>query len=578
MQPSARSPYPSRLLAVAALAVAALTPAAAPAGPRDELLRLVPEDVGFCLVVQDLRGHSAAFLASPFYRRFQESPLGQALLNAPEIQKLKALEKSLRDQLGVDWPRLRDDILGDAVAFAYRPGPPGKPDEEQGLLLVRARDGKLLAELFERFNKAQEKSGELKQLEALEHNGVRYHRRVEKKGEHYVYLRDSLLAVSGRKAILQQAIDLDRKAPKDEAPVARQLRLLGADKAFVSLWVNPRVFRPEIERQAKDAKGPEAAFLRAFATYWQALEGVALGLALDKDLELTLALRAEPERLPAAARKLFAELAKPSELWDCFPDDALLAAAGRLDAAALFEALGDFLPPQERQALLDALGRSLGAALGKDFAKEVLPNLGPDLGLCVTAPPAGDKAWFPHTVLALRVRPGPADAPLDQALLRAVDFYALSLVFGYNRGRQAPDQLALKSVFQDKVEVKYLVNDRLFPPGLQPAYGLQRGYLVLGSSPEAVRRFGAAPAGASPQAGDEVPLLRMSLKELRRFVKERREPLAAFVAEKNQLPREEAGKALDKLLTGLELIDRLELTHRSAGHGQVKLTLRVRTA
>jgi hypothetical protein len=553
-----------------------LTPAAS-AAPRDEVLRLVPEDVGFCLIVQDLRGHAAAFLASPFYRRFHASPLYQVLRNTPEVKKLLALEKFLQDPLGIDWPRLRDDILGDAVAFAYRPGPSGKPEEEQGLLLLKARDGKLLAEVFARLNKVQEKSGDLKQLEVLEHNGVKYYRRVEKNGEHYVYLRDALLALSSQQAFVQQAIDLDRKAGTEEGPVAKQLRQLGADKAFVSLWVNPRVFQGEIERLAKDAPGAEASFLQTFAGYWKALEGAALYLSLDKELELALALRADPERLPPAARKLFAEFARRSELWARFPDDALLAAAGRIDAAALVEVLSDFLPKEERQVLLNALGRNLGAALGKDFCKDVLPNLGPDVGLCVTAPPADDKAWFPHTVLALRVRPGSKETPVDQALVRAVDFYALSLVFGYNRRHEPPDQLALKSVFQDKVEVKYLVNDRLFPPGLQPGYALQAGYLVLGSSPEAIRRFGTAPAAPVTPAKDDVPLLRLSLKDLRRFVKERREPLADFVAAKNQLSREEVGKALDKLLIGLDLLDRLELTQRSTGAGQLTLTLRIHT-
>ena len=38
----------------------------AKASPRDELLRLVPADVGFCLVLEDLRGHGKAFAESPF--------------------------------------------------------------------------------------------------------------------------------------------------------------------------------------------------------------------------------------------------------------------------------------------------------------------------------------------------------------------------------------------------------------------------------------------------------------------------------------------------------------------------------
>src|SRR3954451_2545324 len=51
-------------------------------GPRDELLRYVPEGVGFCVVLQDLRGHGAAFLASPFLEQLRRSPLGESLGSA----------------------------------------------------------------------------------------------------------------------------------------------------------------------------------------------------------------------------------------------------------------------------------------------------------------------------------------------------------------------------------------------------------------------------------------------------------------------------------------------------------------
>src|SRR5207247_3290697 len=43
------------------------------AAPRDELLRFVPADVGFCLVLQDLRGPAADLLASPFVRQLRQS-------------------------------------------------------------------------------------------------------------------------------------------------------------------------------------------------------------------------------------------------------------------------------------------------------------------------------------------------------------------------------------------------------------------------------------------------------------------------------------------------------------------------
>jgi hypothetical protein len=130
--------------------------------------------------------------------------------------------------------------------------------------------------------------------------------------------------------------------------------------------------------------------------------------------------------------------------------------------------------------------------------------------------------------------------------------------------------LSLQVATQDKREVKYLQGERCFPPGLQPAFSLQGGYLVLATSLEIVRRFGI-PAGVS-DATAPFPLLRVSFKDCRAYLKERREPLAEALAEKNNVSKEEAGKWLDGVQEGLQLIDRLELRQRTTP-GQVTFTL-----
>src|SRR2546430_7288658 len=116
------------------------------ASPRDELLRLVPEDVAFCLLVEDLRDHAAAFLRSPFHEQFAASPFAASLLASPELHKLAEVAGVLRRHLQIDVNQLRDDVLGDAIVFAYRPGPPGQPEREQGLFLLYARDPRQLGD------------------------------------------------------------------------------------------------------------------------------------------------------------------------------------------------------------------------------------------------------------------------------------------------------------------------------------------------------------------------------------------------------------------------------------------------
>jgi hypothetical protein len=556
------------------LAAFLLLPVAASAAtPREELLRLVPDDVGFCLVVQDFRGHADALQSSPFVQHFRRSPLGVALHGSQEMHKLEEAEKFLQKTLQVDFARLRDDLFGDAIVFAYRPGPSGQAKQDQDLILLRARDPKLLAELLDRINKVQKETGELKELEVREHNGQKYFRRAERKDENFYWLSGPILALSSKEEMLRRVLERDRQPAAGEPAVARQLRLLGADKNLASLWINPRAFEPDMEQKSAAAVGPEAAVLQNVLRHWKTLDGIALGFDVRKDLELSLTVRVRTDALPAATRRLLTEAARPSELWDRFPEGALLTTAGRADAVALLDVIGDLLTQHDRETLHDGLERNLGAVLGKNVVKDVLPFVGPDWGLCLLAPPAADPGWFPHVILALRVRPGDKKPGVDQALVSVVRFFAVAAVLDHNRKNK--EAMTLQAAVQDQVEVQYLVSDTAFLPGLQPAFALCNGYLVLASSPEAVRRFSAA-APRSPVASEELPLLRVSFSRLREYVKARREPLALAVAEKNGIPRDEAERRLDGLLLGLQLFERLELSQRP-GDGQVTLTLRVQT-
>jgi hypothetical protein len=545
--------------------------------PTNDLLRLVPQDMGFCLVVQDLRGHAERFLGSPFVEHFLRSPLGQALRNAPESQKLAQARSFLEGVLGVDWPRIRDEILGDAVVAAYRPGPP-VGTEEAGLFLVRARNADLLAQLVQRLNDVQKESGDLKDLVVSKHQGVSYFCRVESKGKTFYYLRGPVLAFSPQEPAIQQVIDLDLRPPPtaETTPLETALDRADAKEALALLWINPRVFEPEIERSCKQAQGAEAAVRTAVLSYWKALEGAALVVSLhERDLQLKLTLRIREERLPAAARKLLQRESQPSELWQRFPQQALLTVAGRFDPKAWDEFVTSLLNEGDRQALHKAVDRGAGAALGKDVGRDVLPYLGPDWGFCIAPTPVAEKAWFPRMIWALRVRQGDQQPSVDRVLLNGLNTLATLAVFAYNTSHD--DRLTLRVVFDGPVEVRHLTGDKAFPPGLQPAFAYKDGYLLVASSPEAIRSFGMS--GSSNSVGTsarEVPLLRLSFVALGKYLKDRQEALTPYLAEKGHLDSVEVSRRIQKLLDGIALFDRVDLTHYSADNQQ-SLILRVRT-
>jgi transcriptional regulator of met regulon len=557
----------TRISLVALLASAVLSSAAA-AAPRDELLRLVPDDVAFCLTVQDLRGHAEALAASPFAEAFRKSAFGAALKESDELKKLRLFDAELQRQVGLGTAGIADKLLGDAFVLAYRGNPPGKMHEDQGLFLLRARDAQMLTDFVARLTRAQKESGELQELDERRHAGATYFRRAERKGENFYYINGPVLAFTAQERLLREVIERDRRASAGEPAIVQQLRALGVDRMLASVWINPRAFDAEMERNCEKAEGADKIVQATVRRYWKALDSAALALSLEKDARLMLAVRARTAELPPAAQRFLAEAARLPRLWDHFPEDALLAVAGRVDVAALLEMLGDFQTAEARASLSESLERGLGGPSGKDYLRELLPAIGPDVGLCLLAPPSSEKCPLPQAILAMRVH---SEGGADEALLATVDFYArLAVLLQHGPGKS----LSLKSIRQGKTEVKYLAGEGVFPSGVQPAYALKEGYLVFASSPEALGRFVAK--GTAHEAGAR-PLLRISARALHHYLKERLDALAPLVAEQNKMPKEEAARRLETLRNVTELLDRIEIGQATQS-GTLTFTMKLRPA
>jgi hypothetical protein len=548
------------------------------APPRDELLRLVPADAGFCVVVQDLRSHLARLEQSPFAARLGASRFAQAFREAPEFRKLASLDERLLTNLNVSWAQLRDDILGDAIVLAYRPGRPGRPSEEQGLLLLHARQPRLLADLITRLNEFQRQTGEMIALDRREHRGqVYYHRRKKADGDEFYFLRGALLAFSDKEDQLQAVIDCDRQAQAVDAEppaLTRRFEQLGVERSLFVWWVNPRAFDSALRPKVEQATGAEGAFLRTFARYWYALDGVALFLNVDRDFTGGIAVRARTADLSPAARLLVTDSARPSAVLASVPPNALFMAAGRLPWVPLIDAGGEFLAPDARRSIHDAVERSVGAILGRDVLTEIVRRVGPDWGVWLTLPESAGKHWLPSLTAVLRLRPGENGIPVEQRVLDGLDFGARLAVLAYNA--QQLGALRMRSVMQDGIEVRVIDGDHL-PVGLQPSFAWKDGYLVLASTPEAVRRF-QAPSGPDVRGEDgaEVPLVRLALQGWAGYLRTYRGPVAASLADACKLTPGEANAHIDRWLEGLDLFDTIELTQRATA-GRATLTLRLKT-
>ncbi len=552
---------------ILAFVVTAVPAGAQPAAPSQELVALLPKDFSLCLVINDLRGHWQHLEQADWVRKLKQSPIGQTLATAPEFRDLARFAADLKKHLDVDWPTLRDEVLGDAMVFAYRaPRPTGR---EQGLFLVKARRAEALARLVDRLNELQTKAGELKSLEPRQFQGVTYYRREHARNTFFYSLHGPVLAVASSEDTLKAVIHRPVESPVENAPVSRALRRAGAERAWAAFWLNPRDFDDELAAKApvKDL-GPESRVLAQFMTYWKALDGVVLAVdRIDDDIEVRLSLLADAGALSGAAKDWFTRRGQASELWRRFPANSIFTLAGRTDFRALADGLLELAPPDFRKAAVHAVSKNVAAAVGLDPFRDVLPNLGPDWGMCIL--PAKEGKQFPQAIFALAVKPGTKDTPVDQALVQALHFVARLAVFEHNRTHADPIQM--RTVRQGDVAVTYLVQDRLFPPGFQPACALKDGYLLLATSPAAIELF-QKPATVAAADGD-VPLMRFAPSELAQLARHHRERVLEQIALKSGSGKTAASEHLDNLLILLDLCRHITLSQRN---GDGRLTWIVR--
>lgn len=520
------------------------------------LLAQVPDDFGLCLTLRDLRGASARITAAPWWKHLQASPLGKALLQSKELKDLLRIRSQLHRHLEVDWPALRDEVFGDAVVFAYRPGPHEGSAGEVGLFLLKTRNPDLLDRLLAKINDAQKRSGELKELERRELGRGFYWRRVQGEGTHYCFLEAGVFCLSNDEKLVRDILGRTLEGAQGSSRWWADLRRAGAEKALVSLAIGPRAFDAELQTQAAKAAGPEAAFLRQFRAAWAALDRAVLALQVHDKIAFDLTLLHRPSDLPATWRSFVQPPLDPSAIWKRFPPDPIVAVGGTFDASALWNFARGLAGNPDKNPL-DGLERTAAAALGLDLVRDVLPNLGPDWGVCLL--PAEKAGQPPRLLAAVAVRPGTEDPPVDQALMRGIEFLARFAVLEHNRTHADP--IRLRSARVDGAEAKYL-DGKALPPGLQPACALKNGYLLLSTSLSALSGFGTSEA--STVAAGEATLLWFSAARLAREFRDNRTWHLEAIAARNGVSPARAGETLDGVLGVLDLFERVELTRSHA--------------
>ena len=563
-----KAPHP---LLVVALALAhCCVPAAAFAGPRDDLLRLVPDDYTFCVVVQNLRGQGKSGGDGSWLKGFTESPLIKQMQTSPEAKKVQAAIESIFKGLDVSPEQIRDDILGDAVIFAYRKGLPGQQDKDDGIILVHARDDKLLARIVDRINELQIKGGEVKAVDPVgkERQYFRRVKAVETEKADYYALRGNKLLFSGSEDLLKAMLAKLDRGDTAEPLLAKRMKALGINDSPLATLINPRAFDADLAESAKTGKGSEQAFVKEFGRYWKAVDGLAVSMNFSPSIEIALSINVRMQALPAAAVKHFAEAGKMSPLWSRIPDDALFAFVGRVHLESLTAMLGALLTQPDRAKVLEAISEATRAFSEMDDFGPIARGLGPDVGIWVTRPDSADKTWVPQGMLAVKTADNQDGKLAEQTAVRGLDFLA-RLACVSNK------ELRVRTEKQGDIEVRYLTHQSAFPPGFRPCFASKGGYILVAGSPQTIGRF--EPPTASATDAEEVPILRISVSGWRKYLKDHGRDLVDYIATAKKVEPAVLNSTIESLMPLTEGLDRIEIVQRSAP-GRVTVALRFKEA
>lgn len=562
---------PARFALAAAVLLGFGAPAlAAPPPPRDEALRLAPPDFALVVVVQNLRDHLKEVSESPFAAWFPGTALGKHLLGSEGLKSLLDGATPVLGALGVTPTDLTQDILGDAVVFAFTPGAPGDPKGERSVILIRPRKPGALAGIVERLNDLQKKSGELKAVHERKHAGAAYFERQKPDGGSEFYcFRDGVFAFSQSEADIRASLDRD-KLPKDQPPeLVSRLTKLGVSDAAAVVLVNPRPLDAELAAKVKASQGDEKAFLTRFSEVWAATDALALYASLGADAEAGISLHFVPEKLPAGLKTWLVGERAPSALWSSVPADALFAASARVKPNDILDVLSLVAPAGGKPGVRESLEQALGPIVGKDKLPLVLDALGPDWGVWVQPPAKGQTV--PAVVAAVKVNDfGPKGAAAAKALDQALEYGFQVARIAYNA--KHPDQIELKEEKDAEVVIKSLSGGNL-PAGFAPSFALKGGYLVLSTSPDAIKGF--SPPTNEPKIGGDVPLARFNARGSRDYLTAQTPQLAKLLAGIGAGEEKQLAEQLGNLALVLEPVEKVELLARGSADG-LKLVVRVK--
>ncbi|HUE15367.1 MAG TPA: hypothetical protein VMR25_14460 [Planctomycetaceae bacterium] len=514
----------------------------------DRLVRLVGRDAGLCVEVPRLDETLTAFEQGEFFQRLERSKIYAKWKSGSEYHRVANIARVVEKLTGKPARQFVREIFGTAVVVAAytEPGP-----KMSAVLMSEAMSRETLDAAIQAWNRV-----EPPRIEAVEFSGHTYYRRLcaAKPGRAaltlYYATLDRTLVLSDREELVRRALTLSDPAASHaslfDLPAYQQARQSLTPSCAARAYINPRAFdamldigaakiesgRIESARPAPQASGlktgtssdvakpTNSAVCQTIQAAWRSCEWLAIGVETDRGIVLEGVAHYSAAGLSEGAQGLIRSMSGAPEILRLVPGDAFVVLACRQPFGSL---LRQALTGHAKQPAVGAPAEwetfrqvSRGLLLGLDLVDDVLPsfreNFGgylaprqgakpeelPFEGLLAAELPSTESSGAPRGPASTSSRPRPsARDAIDNALNTGFNFAA---AYFNMSSTGTPAVVRTESEQARGTRVRWI--DGLGP--YRPAYGLTSRYLVLATSPQAVRNLAVREATDTAQPAGQV--------------------------------------------------------------------------
>ncbi|APW63738.1 hypothetical protein [Paludisphaera borealis] len=564
--------------------------------PSDALLKLAPADAGVILTIDHLREQSQAIVGSLLSQDVQRLPAIKAWLDSDKVRDFLRSREQIEGFFQASFNQIRDEIFGDAVVLALRlpTDKAADPAEARGVLILKARDPKLLERLVELINSTQKQNGEIAELSERKRGETVYHTREFHPGdahlpESFVIFADGTFAFSNAESLIHEVID--RKTAQ-LAPASASVADLASfrsmsarlpSRAVARLFFEPRLARRLLGNLPAPASADDRTMMAMVEQYVGGLDYVGAALVVrEQEIKLQAVQAFQPDKFRELAGSWITSLTAERSGSRLFavPTSTAALASLNVDFPSLYRLLLGFVPEADQPKIAKLETLADGLFLGLGVRRRVLPALGPRVVAYLEppdfSPPKNDALprGFPFPVVVAAeideeagrnaTREG-GSATVADALDNALNTLLAALSLDEKRV-PASAHIEIRDV--SGAGVKSLSTPYPFAyavdrPGRRVVLGTSADavtrYLDAGADPKAGTRFRAIQAAAFPDCASYVCL---DLAAIHGLAVQHRDRLIDAAAKKQKRPAADVGHDLDQVLGLVQLFDAAFLAAR----------------